>query len=355
MRNHLNIESLTAPILKRSALLAGLVIASSSPLLADGESEFYNLYDMWQCQTSTENSRLNNSGDFFVLQSRVDSPISLASLNGYEGAIQAFPFLVLNYDFNSQRINDWLLFGVDDKNYVDFSYISNDPQGLIDENKVIESIAIDVKHNQLRIKHAQDSVETVYSCDAVVDGQTRHGNFVYFIDYIEAVFPNAKSSVATAEAPKAGNAADEAERNYLFKISASGRLDSQPVHVAESFEYYDCNDVIGDYFGDWGYDTLALMTEEYGMASPDKSWCSVSQGKPGTMFANTISVDYYMDGANFNDCVYNNNCVVRNMMELQIKGGEIYFNSTVQRGAEIKMACFKGGDIVNLKGCYAVN
>ena len=174
-------------------------------------------------------------------------------------------------------------------------------------------------------------------------------------DYITGVFERYEARLGLEQQENESTAATEnLARNYLFKIDRAGRLDATPFFISKSFEYYQCEDVLGDYFGDWGINTLTTLTQEYGFTSPQKRWCAVSQGKAGGLFANSIDVDYYMDANNFENCIYKNNCSVSNKIGLQIKNGKIYFNSYVQRGADIKMACFKDGRLVNVTGCAAI-
>ncbi len=178
--------------MKKLVYASAAAILSTTQLHADSNSEFAKLYNMKQCQSSMTKSSLYDTGDFFIMQSRLENPFELASWDGYKGIVQNFDFLVLNYDFKKNEINDWLLFGMDSKTYVDFSYISQAPQGLIEDNNVIDSIAIDAKYDELEIAHINDDFGTIYSCEIVSDGQTSHGNFVHFIEYIESNFPNAK-------------------------------------------------------------------------------------------------------------------------------------------------------------------
>ncbi len=49
-------------------------------------------------------------------------------------------------------------------------------------------------------------------------------------------------------------------KDYLYNLTAAGRLNAQPFHVSKSFEYFACVDVISLLFGEWGISTIALLT-----------------------------------------------------------------------------------------------
>jgi hypothetical protein len=139
----------------------------------------------------------------------------------------------------------------------------------------------------------------------------------------------------------------------MVSLNADGTIAGNMIHKSDNFAYYSCAGAISDNLIPVGHSWLTSYSKMLEVPPPQDQNCVVSQGLPGTLFAYSISVDYFISDAN-SRCFYNDYCNDTRRMSFHVKDKAIFLNFMVINAAKslTKQMCVGvGGKIINQTGC----
>lgn len=140
---------------------------------------------------------------------------------------------------------------------------------------------------------------------------------------------------------------------YL-NANEQGRVQGNVLQKTDSSIHYDC-DTLKKVVFEAAHHFIKIGSNHHDMELADPEYCTVSQGKPGTMFANLISINFYTGPLNYKNAVIDNNSTVSRKVQLFPHKGQLFWNVYLQDGATINMFCFDAqGEYVNSKGCSSL-
>ena len=142
----------------------------------------------------------------------------------------------------------------------------------------------------------------------------------------------------------------------IVALNSDGTIAGNIIHKTNNFAYYSCGGVVNNDLVAAGYTWLTNYSNMLEVAPPQDQNCVVSQGLPGTIFASTISVKYFINEAN-SLCFYSNHCNDSRAMSLHFKDNKIFLNFMVVNAAKslTKQMCVGlDGKIVNQTGCRSM-
>lgn len=139
----------------------------------------------------------------------------------------------------------------------------------------------------------------------------------------------------------------------MVKLNSNGTIQGDVIHQTKNFSYYRCEGIVSENLVRAGFSFLEGMSKSNNIPPPRSAECIVHQGRPGTMFAFQITVDYFISETN-SRCFYENFCNDTRAMSFMFKQNKMHLNFMVINAAKklTKQVCVgMDGKIAHAKGC----